>query len=118
MDIRGKVKKGSYLVVRGCCRAIYVMDDPNTPFNEWEGIFPHRFKGKSVYMDNMDMRKECKSVFAFEEELLSLDATVELKKHTCILIGRERALKDPKTLGLVLAQVPRRRKIPSDEWEL
>ena len=34
-----------------------------------------------------------------------MDAIVELKKHTCILIGRERALKDSKTLGLVLAQV-------------
>jgi hypothetical protein len=55
MDIRGKVLKGSCVVVRGCCHAIYVMDDPNTPFNEWEGIFPHRFKGKSVYMDNMVM---------------------------------------------------------------
>jgi hypothetical protein len=76
MDIPGEVLEGSYLVVSGYCRAIYVMDDPDTPFDEWEGIFPNRFKGKSVYMDNMDMREGCKSVFAFEEELLTLDATV------------------------------------------
>ncbi|KFZ14108.1 hypothetical protein V502_06237 [Pseudogymnoascus sp. VKM F-4520 (FW-2644)] len=106
MDIQGEVLEGSCLVVRGCCRAIYVMDEPNTPFNAWEGIFPSRFKGRSVYMDSMDMRKKCKSVFAFEEELLSLNAVVELKKYTCILIGRERTPKYPKTFGLVLVQVP------------
>lgn len=59
-------------------------------------------------MDSMDMRKKCKSVFAFGEELISLTAAVERKKYTCILIGRERTLKYPKTLGLVLVQVPQK----------
>lgn len=74
MDIQWEVLDGSCLVVRGCCRAICVMDEPNTPFNAWEGIFLSRFKGRSVYTDSMDMRKKCKSDFAFEEELLSLNA--------------------------------------------
>ncbi|TVY88380.1 hypothetical protein LAWI1_G007704 [Lachnellula willkommii] len=104
-DIPGEVLQGSFLVVSGCCRAIYIMDDPNETFNEWAAFSPLGLRENVVFMDKKATRKKCKSVFAFEEDLSSLDPAVELKKYTCFLIGRERVPRGPKTLGLVLAQV-------------
>lgn len=102
-DVSGEVLEGSYLLIRGYCDVVYVLDDPDTGLDEW--VPDHGFQGRRVYMDQ---RNNCKSDM-YLEELPTLVASIDrsqLRKYLCFLIGRERRALDSKTIGLVLAEVP------------
>lgn len=106
-DPKGEVLPGSYIVVSGRCRDIFIIDDPNsTSFDEWEFVRDEDPEpGKKVHMD---VRNDCESISYFEEDLADIDTALDrrqLKKYICFPIARERTAKWPKTIALLLTEV-------------
>ena len=102
---KGEVQEGSYIVVNGYCRDIYVAEIPGTTFDEWRFLREEveSRRGMNVHMDMREQNRESKSYFA--EDPANQDAEIglaTLNKYLCIQISREKKLNSPKTMALIL----------------
>jgi hypothetical protein len=107
-DPKGDVLEGSYLMVKGHCRDVYVLEQPQTKYNEWGYLLnldaPSK-AGTEVHMDIKDNRWASISSFSTDLADLNNGPTIEeVPKFLCVQIARERKPKNfnPKTLALIL----------------
>ncbi len=109
VDLKGEVKEGTHIVVRGFCREVYIKENPHSRFNEWELISGRR-PGRKVHMDSRggSFNDSWDSISYFTEDLHSPDRSIDtegLKCYTCFQMARERGLRYSKILSLILESV-------------
>ncbi|KAF1934610.1 HET-domain-containing protein [Clathrospora elynae] len=110
LDPKGELLEGSYLVMSGYCRTVYVVEVPGSDadrnFQEVAGStgIPNE-KGIRVCMD---MRIDnCDSVSSFAQDFSDPEDAISFehaKGYLCVQIARERKRRDwnPKVIALVL----------------
>jgi hypothetical protein len=104
VDPKGEVEKGSQILISGFCRVIYIREEPNSLFDEWEWNNDCcRTLGRKVHMDLREQNR--KSTSYFTEDLGNLDTNLDisgLRRYICVKIEREMTQNYPKVLALIL----------------
>lgn len=110
VDPKGEILEGSYLVMSGHCRTVYVAEIPDTDFDynfhqvaQCTGLKNER--GRRVCMHLKTANWD--SVLSFREDFSDVEAeidTKDAKEYLCVQIARELKKGDynPKILALVL----------------
>lgn len=109
IDPKGEVKEGSYIIMTGFCRDLYVAEITNSEHDPWEFVddgAPSAW-GAKVYMDRR--RNNWDSFPMFDDDFSQWDDSGEatVSKYLCVQIARERKPPgyNPKTLALILEEV-------------
>ncbi len=115
----GHVLEGSYIVIRGACRAVYMVEGPSngkSVYNYWmdsaktytpkirKQLFDDHGPERKVYMDKRD-NTENKVYFDGELEGMDDGFKERMKEYLCLQIGKERLPVLPKVVSLVLEKV-------------
>jgi len=111
VDLKGEVKEGSHIIIRGFCREVHIREKPDSRFDEWEFFRDStRRLGRKVHMDSKggNWNRSWDSTSYFAEDLENRDETVDaagLKSYICLQIAREKGRDYPKILALILESV-------------
>jgi hypothetical protein len=111
VDLKGEVMEGSHIIVRGFCREVYIKENPDSRFEEWEFLRDwSRRLGRKVHMDSRGGKwnSSWDSTSYFSEDLENLDEITDradLKSYKCFQIVREKGRDYPKILALILESV-------------
>lgn len=109
-DPHGEVLSGTYLIMSGYCRDIYIAENPGTDHDEWKwwGEDPCE-AGSYVHLDRRS--SECEFASSFDSQELQTRhpeiSAESVRKILCVQIARERRQENhfPKVVALLLEPV-------------
>jgi hypothetical protein len=108
VDPKGEVREGSYIIIRGFYREVFIMDEPNSSFYEWALFFDNGVIRKKAHMDSREGNRDSTSYFVEDLERVDLGIVkTQLKRHLCLQIVRGKhapynGRRGPKILALIL----------------
>lgn len=106
-DPHGEVLSGTYLIMSGYCRNIYIAEHPGTTYDEWKwwGENPCE-AGSYIHLDQRNNGRAIASSFSLQELQTRHPeiSTESIRKCLCVQVARERRQEDhfPKVVALLL----------------